>query len=377
MPLDQMTQHRFTTMSSTVYVMLASAVLVGGSACKREPKPEPKTETTPPAATPPATTPPATGSSEPAKTASTTKVGLVFDVGGLGDKSFNDAAHRGLVRAKTELGVQTQYIEPGDGSDRESALRQRAAAGDQLVIGVGFVFSDDITKLATQFPDTKFACIDYTLPQGVEKTPPNLVGLRFREHEGSFLVGAIAGRVTKTKKLGFVGGMKIPLIRKFEAGYEAGVKHVCKDCTILSAYAGTEPKAFADPTKGKELALAQYARGVDIIYHASGKTGDGVFDAAKEHKKLAIGVDSDQFHAAPCCVLTSMIKKVDVAVFDAIKKVTTGKFENGVHEFGLAEEGVGFVYDDNNKAMIPQAVADEVNGLAKQIVAGTIKVPSE
>jgi basic membrane protein A and related proteins len=378
MPLDHMTQHRFTAMSSTVCaVMLASAFLVGGPACKREPKPEQKTETTPPAATPPATTPPATGSSEPAKTAGTTKVGLVFDVGGLGDKSFNDAAHRGLVRAKTELGVQTQYIEPGDGSDRESALRQRAAAGDQLVIGVGFVFSDDITKLAAQFPDTKFACIDYTLPQGVEKTPPNLVGLRFREHEGSFLVGAIAGRVTKTKKLGFVGGMKIPLIRKFEAGFEAGVKQVCKDCTILSAYAGTEPKAFADPTKGKELALAQYARGVDIIYHASGKTGDGVFDAAKEHKKLAIGVDSDQFHVAPCCVLTSMLKKVDVAVFDAIKKVAGGKFESGVHEFGLAEEGVGFVYDDNNKAMIPQAVADEVNALAKQIVAGTIKVPSE
>jgi basic membrane protein A len=378
MPLDHMPQHRFTTTSSTVCaVLLASVVLAGGAGCKREPKPS---EQTPPAAptTPPAaTTPPATGSSEPAKAAGATKVGLVFDVGGLGDKSFNDAAHRGLVRAKNELGVQTQYIEPGDGSDRESALRQRAAAGDQLVIGVGFVFSDDITKLATQFPDTKFACIDYSLPQGVEKTPPNLVGLRFREHEGSFLVGAIAGRTTKTKKLGFVGGMKIPLIRKFEAGYFAGVKQVCPDCTILSAYAGTEPKAFADPTKGKELALAQYARGVDIVYHASGKTGDGVFDAAKEHKKLAIGVDSDQFHVAPCCVLTSMLKKVDVAVFDTIKKVASGKFESGVHEFGLAEEGVGFVYDDNNKALIPQAVADEVNGLAKQIVAGTIKVPSE
>jgi len=317
---------------------------------------------------------PASGSGKPA---GTTKIGVVFDVGGLGDKSFNDAANRGMVKAKTELGVQTQYIEPGDGSDRESAVRQRAAAGDNLVIGVGFIFSDDITKLASQFPDTKFACIDYNLPQGVEKTPPNLVGLRFREHEGSFLVGAIAGRVTKTKKLGFVGGMKIPLIRKFEAGYEAGVKYVCPDCTVLSAYAGTEPKAFADPTKGKELALSQYARGVDIVYHASGKTGDGVFDAAKEQKKFAIGVDSDQFHVAPCCVLTSMIKKVDVAVFDAIKQVADGKFENGVHEFGVADNGVGFVYDDNNRAFIPQAVVDEVNGLAKQIVAGTIKVPSE
>lgn len=306
-----------------------------------------------------------------------TKIGLVFDVGGVGDKSFNDAANRGMLKAKAELGVQVQYIEPGDGSDRESALRQRAAAGDKLVIGVGFVFSDDMTKLSGQFPETKFACIDYNLPEGTAKAPPNLVGLRFREHEGSFLVGAIAGRVTKTKTLGFVGGMKTSLIRKFEVGFAAGVKQVCPDCTVISAYAGTEPKAFADPTKGKELALAQYARGADIIYHASGKTGDGVFDAAKEQQKFAIGVDSDQFHVAPCCVLTSMIKKVDVAVFDVIKKITENKFESGVYEFGLADNGVGFVYDEHNKAFIPQAVVDEVNELGKQIVAGTIKVPSE
>jgi basic membrane protein A len=362
--------------------VLAIALTASVSGCKRQSQDNAdKAKDTPSAPAAPA--PPPAGSSAPgggsaaAPSGGATKIGVVFDVGGLGDKSFNDAANRGMLKAKGELGVQVQYIEPGDGSDRESAVRQRAAAGDKLVIGVGFIFSDDITKLAAQFPDTKFACIDYTLPQGVDKTPPNLVGLRFREQEGSFLVGAIAGRVTKTKKLGFVGGMKIPLIRKFEAGYEAGVKHVCPDCQVLSAYAGTEPKAFADPTKGKELALAQYARGVDIVYHASGKTGDGVFDAAKEQKKFAIGVDSDQFHVAPCCVLTSMIKKVDVAVFDSIKAVVDNKFESGVHEFGLAENGVGFVYDDNNKAFIPQAVVDEVNGLAKQIIAGTIKVPAE
>jgi basic membrane protein A and related proteins len=370
----------FTTSFLVRAAVLASVLAAGGAAgCKRQPKEnaDPAAKQPPPSPPPPAATAPAPAGGSAKTTASSTKVGVVFDVGGLGDKSFNDAANRGMLKAKAELGVQTQYIEPGDGSDRESAIRQRAAAGDNIVIGVGFIFSDDITKLASQFPDAKFACIDYTLPQGVEKTPPNLAGLRFREHEGSFLVGAIAGRVTKTKKLGFVGGMKIPLIRKFEAGYEAGVKHVCPDCVVLSAYAGTEPKAFADPTKGKELALAQYARGVDIVYHASGKTGDGVFDAAKEQKKFAIGVDSDQFHVAPCCVLTSMIKKVDVAVFDAIKQVVDNKFESGVHEFGLAENGVGFVYDENNKAFIPQAVVDEVNGLAKQIIAGTIKVPAE
>jgi basic membrane protein A and related proteins len=306
-----------------------------------------------------------------------TKIGLVFDVGGLGDKSFNDAANRGMLKAKTELGVQTQYIEPGDGSDRDSAVRQRAAAGDKLVIGVGFIFSDDITKLAGQFPDTKFACIDYTLPQGVDKTPPNLTGLRFREHEGSFLVGAIAGRVTKTKKLGFVGGMKIPLIRKFEAGYEAGVKQVCPDCEILSGYAGVEPTAFNDPTKGKELALTQYSRGADIIYHASGNTGTGVFNAAEQEKKMAIGVDSDQFHVAPCCVLTSMLKRVDVSVFEAIKSLKDGKFEGGIREFGLVEDGVGYVYDDNNKTRIPEDVITKVNDLRQKIISGEIKVPTE
>jgi basic membrane protein A len=338
--------------------VLAGVLVAGSSGCRRPAQDKDK---------------PDHGSGKPGGT----RIGLVFDVGGIGDKSFNDAANRGMQKAKAELGVQVQYIEPGDGTDRESAIRQRAAAGDKLVIGVGFVFSDDLTKLAGQFPETKFACIDYNLPEGIKQPPPNLVGLAFREHEGSFLVGAIAGRVTRTKKLGFVGGMRTPLIRKFEVGFEAGMKQVCPDCTVIAAYAGTEPKAFADPTKGKELALAQYARGVDIIYHASGKTGDGVFDAATEQKKFAIGVDSDQFHVAPCCVLTSMIKKVDVAVFNVIKKITENKFESGVNEFGLADDGVGFVYDDHNKAFIPQAVVDEVNGLAKQIIAGTIKVPSE
>ncbi len=359
----------------------AALLLAGAAGCKRVPKEQkaPPDEAAKTTADQSAGQQPAASQepAAPAKPGSDTKIGLVFDVGGLGDKSFNDAAHRGLMKAKDELGVQVNYIEPGDGSDRESALRQRAAKGDDLVIGVGFIFSDDITNLAKEFPKVKFACIDYNLPQGMDKPPDNLVGLRFREHEGSFLVGAIAGRVTKTKKLGFVGGMKIPLIRKFEAGYEAGVKQVCPDCKIFSAYAGTEPKAFADPTKGKELALAQYGRGADVIYHASGKTGDGVFDAAKEQQKMAIGVDSDQFHVAPCCVLTSMLKKVDVAVYDTIKQVSEKKFEAGVKEFGLSDDGVGFVYDDNNKDRIPKEVVDEVNGLGKKIIDGSIKVPVE
>jgi basic membrane protein A len=301
-------------------------------------------------------------------------VGLVFDVGGLGDKSFNDAAYRGLTYARDNMNVGIRYIEPGDGSDRESALRQLASSGSDLVIGVGFIFSDDITKLAAEFPDVSFVCIDYSGKPGAE-IPSNLVGIKFREHEGAFLVGAIAGLKTETKKVGFVGGMKIPLIRKFEAGYEAGVKYVCPDCEVLGAYAGTKPEAFADPTTGRELADAQYSRGADIIFHASGKTGTGVFNAARERGKLAIGTDSDQFHEAPCCVLSSLLKEVDTAVVDAVRMLEEGRFRGGVRELGLEENGVSFVADDNNAHMLTPDIVDRVNSIRDQIIAGDIEVP--
>lgn len=303
-------------------------------------------------------------------------VGLVFDVGGLGDKSFNDAAHRGLVKAEKELGIGFRYVEPGDGSDRESALRQLASQGAELVIGVGFIFSDDIRKLAKEFPNTKFACIDYSAAPG-ETLPPNLAGLRFREHEGSFLVGAIAGLKTETSAVGFVGGMDIPLIHKFEAGYRAGVKQVCPNCEVLSTYAGTEPKAFSDPIAGKELSLAQFAKGADVIFHASGKTGTGVFNAAKSEGKWAIGVDSDQFHEMPCCVLTSMIKKVDVAVFNTVNDVVEKRFKGGVQEFGLEAGGVDYVIDDNNRDRLPPEMIKKIDALRADVVSGRIKVPHQ
>jgi basic membrane protein A len=315
------------------------------------------------------------GRSSRASCAGKTCIGLVFDVGGLGDKSFNDAAYRGLMRAEKELGVTVRFIEPGDGSDRESALRQLASQGYDLVFGVGFIFTDDMRKLAAEFPATRFACIDYSVTPGDPPPPDNLTGLRFREHEGSFLVGAIAGLVSKSKVVGFVGGMDVPLIRKFEAGYRAGVKAVCPGCRVLAAYAGTEPKAFADPLTGKELATAQYGRGADIIYHASGKTGAGVFTAAQQRGKLAIGVDSDQYDEAPCCVLTSMVKKVDVAVFEAIRQLIEGELAGGVRELGLAEDGVAFVYDQHNRDKIPPEVVAKVRALGKQIIAGQIEVP--
>jgi basic membrane protein A len=304
-------------------------------------------------------------------------VGLVFDVGGRGDKSFNDAAWRGLERARDELGVRVVAIEPGDGSDREGALRQLAAGGARLVIGVGFIFSRDLDRLAAEFPATAFAGVDYAPDDRPGAAiPGNLAALRFREHEGSFLVGAIAGLVTTTRVVGFVGGMQIPLIRKFEAGYAAGVRHACPGCEVLSAYAGTEPKAFADPTLGRELADAQYGRGADVIFHAAGKTGSGVFAAARERRRLAIGVDADQFDEAPCCVLTSMVKQVDVAVLRVARDVVEGRFAGGVRELGLAEGGVDFVADARNASLLPPEVVARARALAAEIVAGRLEVPS-
>lgn len=304
------------------------------------------------------------------------RIGLVFDVGGRDDKSFNDAAWRGLERARQELHVEVVTIEPSDGADREAALRQLASRKLDLVIGVGFIFSADLERLARAFPRVRFAGVDYS-PTSDAPLPPNLAGLRFREHEGSFIVGAIAAMTTKSKVVGFVGGMKIPLIRKFEAGYLAGVKHVCPACTVLSAYAGTDPKAFADPTLGQELASAQFDRGADIVYHASGKTGSGVLAAAAARGRLAIGVDSDQFHEAPCCVLTSMIKRVDVAVYDAIEDVLEDRFEGGIRELGLADDGVGFVANDDNLRLLPVPVRERARALAAEVIAGRIEVPSQ
>ncbi len=307
------------------------------------------------------------------------KVGLVFDVGGRGDKSFNDSAYEGLVRARDSLGITFQYIEPSGtgGGDREAGLRELAAKGFKLIFGVGFMFTDDITKIAREFPNTHFACIDYTVKEN-EPIPQNLLAIKFKEEEGSFLVGVISGLMTKTNRVGFVGGMDIPLIHKFEAGYRAGVLSVNPSCKVLVGYAGLTGEAFKNPGKGKELALSQYNQGADIIFHASGSTGLGVFEAAREKNKLAIGVDSDQWYEAPGYVLTSMIKRVDNAVYKTIEDELKGEFHGGiVLELGLKENGVGYVYDDNNKKLIPEEVIKKVEEMKKKIISGEIKVPKE
>lgn len=310
--------------------------------------------------------------------ASALRVGLVFDVGGRGDKSFNDSAYNGLQKAIKELGIKAQYIEPGEGSDRESALRLLAADGFDLIIGVGFIFTDDLTNIANEYPQTKFAGVDYVVKtdaSGKEVSPPsNIVAMKFREDEGSYLVGALAALMAKHHKIGFVGGMDIPLIHRFEKGYKAGAKSISPNIEIISNYAGVTGAAFKDPAKGKELANSQYSNNVDIIYHASGSTGLGVFEAARNFNKLAIGVDSDQYSEAPGFVLTSMVKKVDVAVYTIIKECLDKKFKGGVRLFGVKEGGVDFVYDKNNQNLIPKDIFQKVDALRNQIISGEVKV---
>jgi basic membrane protein A len=316
----------------------------------------------------------------PARTAETAarkqkpkaRVGLVFDVGGRGDKSFNDAAYLGVARAEKELDIEASYLEPASTEDREAALRLFAARGFDLVIGVGFIFSSDIDAVARAYPGTRFAGVDYAPgPQGI---PDNVAALAFREEEGSFLVGAVAGLMSKSHHVGFVGGMTGPLIRKFEAGYEQGVKAACPSCVVHAAYAGPTPDAFRDPAKGKALANAQIAAGSDVIYHASGATGHGVFEAAADAHALAIGVDADQYDEMPGTVVTSMIKRGDVAVFDIVKATIDGTFHGGMNVFGLEEAGVDYVHEGPHAAQIPDVVKAKVEALREDVVAKRIAV---
>jgi len=303
-------------------------------------------------------------------------VGLVFDVGGRGDKSFNDAAYRGLQWARDSLGVAFEIYEPTEGSDREAGLRLLATGDARIIFGVGFLFSDDVRAIAEEFPDKHFVCVDYSLRDG-EILPDNLLAVRFREEQGSFLVGALAALTSNTGKIGFIGGMDIPLIHRFQVGYEAGARHAREDVERLVSYAGVTGDAFKNPGRGKELAMAQYENGADIIFHASGATGLGVFQAARRLRRLAIGVDSDQWDEAPGQVLTSMIKRVDVAVYAAIRSESKASFQGGVVELGLNELGVDYVYDEHNQPLIDADHRETVENIRAAIIGGEIVVPRE
>ncbi|MHB0885545.1 MAG: BMP family lipoprotein [Bacillota bacterium] len=315
------------------------------------------------------------------------RIGLVFDVGGRGDKSFNDSAYAGFEKAMKEFDptakstdkttwvgkYEWKYLEPSAGGEnREQLLRTLAEDKYTLVFGVGFLFTDALSNVAKAFPATKFALIDGFVDKLTDAS--NIVCLGFKEHEGSFLVGAAAAKLSKTGTVGFVGGMQIPLIEKFEAGFYAGAKYVNPKINILRAYIGTTGDAFKDPVKGKELAIQQFQNKADVVYHASGASGIGVFQAAAQVKKLAIGVDSDQYLTVGAelqpYVATSMLKRVDVAVYETIKAVVNNSFKGGYANFGLTNGGVG--YADNPGV---KDIKADLDAIAKKVASGEIKVP--
>lgn len=316
---------------------------------------------------------------EPKQSASgALKVGLVFDVGGIGDKSFNDSAYRGLLRAKRELMIETTTIEPGDGADRAQALRMLAASGHKLVFGVGFIFTDDLLEVAAEYPDVWFAGIDYALK--LDKTghplplPKNLLALKFREEQGAFLTGALAAMTSRTKQIGFVGGMDIPLIHKFSAGYVQGAKYVCPDCQVRVAFAGVTVTAFKDPSKGRELALGFFDAGADVIFHAAGATGLGVFEAARERKKWAIGCDSDQQAEAPEQLVTSLVKGVDTSIVATIKAAQEGQMKPGITWFGVDQGGLSLARNDANTRFFPAETERRLEELRQAMARNEIVV---
>lgn len=301
--------------------------------------------------------------------ANTLKVGLVLDKGGKDDKSFNSAAYAGATKAEKDLKIDLKYVEASDTNAIENLHRAFARKNFDLIIGIGFAQKEAVTKVAAQFPNVKFAIVDG------EITAPNVRSLMFEEHEGSFLVGALAAMASKTHSVGFIGGMDIPLIRRFAMGYSAGAKYVDPKVAITDNYVGVTGEAWNNPAKSKELALSQIGKGADVIFACAGASNSGVFDAAEEKKKLAIGVDSNQNWIKPGFILTSMMKAVDVSVYDTIKDAQAGKFSAGVVRFGLKNQGVNYTLDKYNEKLITPDMKKKVEEIKKKIIAGQIQVP--
>jgi basic membrane protein A and related proteins len=293
---------------------------------------------------------------------------IIFDMGGKFDKSFNEAAYNGAERFKEESGIEYLEFEVTNESQRDQALRRMARRGADVVVAIGFSFATPLEQIAQEFPDSQFVIIDGVVEQ------PNVQSVVFKEHEGSFLVGMAAAMASKTGKVGFVGGMDIPLIRNFAHGYQQGVKHVDPDAEVLVNMTGTTPAAWNDPAKGAELAQSQFDRGADVVYAAAGGTGLGVLQAAADSGKLSIGVDSNQNYLHPGSVLTSMLKRVDVAVYNAFKDAQEGDLKAGVQNLGLAEEGVGYALDENNRALITPEMEAKLEEAKQQIIGGELEV---
>ncbi|MER3402722.1 MAG: BMP family ABC transporter substrate-binding protein [Armatimonadota bacterium] len=296
------------------------------------------------------------------------RAAMVTDVGGIGDESFNASAWRGLERARKELGAEVRYLESRTAADYVRNLTALARQGFDVVFAIGFLMEDALAKVAPRFPKVYFGIVDGKAPN-----LPNCVSLIFNEQEGSYLVGALAGAFTKTNIVGFVGGMNVPLIKKFEYGYRAGVLTTHPKAKVLVGYTGN----WDDVSKGRELALTQFNQGADIIYHAAGRCGIGVIRAAQQKGKgyYAIGVDSDQDHLAPGSVLTSMMKRVDNAVFDVCKRVAERRFTSGTIVYGVKEKGVGLSPMRFTRRLVPQPVMAKVAKLEQMIVQGKVVPP--
>ena len=297
------------------------------------------------------------------------KVGLVLDRGGKDDKSFNSSAYEGASRSKSKLGILLKYVKASDDNAFEPMLRAFALRDFDLIIGIGFAQKEAIQKVAAQFPKRQFAIVD------AQVEAPNVRSLMFQEHEGAYVIGAIAAMTSKTGKIGFVGGMDTPLIRRFVMGYEAGAKKINPQITVMANYVGVTSEAWNNPPKGKELAVSQYEGGADVIFAAAGASGLGVFDAAEDKKKFAIGVDSNQDWTKPGLILTSMLKRVDEAVYSTIEEAKAGKFAGGVKWFGLANKGVDYSFDQYNAKILTEPVRQRADELKAEIIAGKITVP--
>jgi len=291
---------------------------------------------------------------------------IIFDLGGKFDKSFNEAAFNGAERWAKETGGTYKELEMQSEAQREQALRSLAEAGANPIIMTGFAFGDVLNTVSQEFPDTKFGIVDMVVDQ------PNVKSVVFNEHEGSYLVGMMAALASKTNTVGFIGGMDIPLIRKFGCGYAQGVKAVNPDATVVLNMTGTTPAAWNDPVKGAELAKAQKAQGADVIYAAAGGTGVGVLQTAADEGILSIGVDSNQNYLHPGKVLTSMTKRVDNAVYEAFKEGEN--LTPGINVMGLANDGVGYAMDENNAALVTPEMQAKVDEAAAKIKSGEIVV---
>ncbi|AXT27245.1 BMP family ABC transporter substrate-binding protein [Ruegeria sp. AD91A] len=294
---------------------------------------------------------------------------VIFDLGGKFDKSFNEAAYNGAQRWANETGGKYLEIEIQAEPQREQALRRFAESGANPIITMGFGIADALAAVASDYPDTKFVAVDVTWLD-----TPNIRQIGFAEHEGSYLVGMMAAMASKTGTVGFIGGMDIPLIRHFGCGYAQGAKAVNPDINVVANMTGTTPAAWNDPVKGSELTKAQISQGADVIYAAAGGTGVGVLQTAADEGILSIGVDSNQNHLHPGKVLTSMLKRVDVAVYEAMK--AGDGVETGVFIMGLAEDGVGVAMDENNKELVSVRMSDAVDEARKGIINGDINVVS-